>query len=634
MPQIFNQAIDLLTRPPGDLVYHLIVLFALEAILGMAISRVRRLGWTTAWRQIVIAASALLVGRIVLMIVALLAQTGISPGVAFSTAITPPLERFVDLASLSFLAWAFVPLLRERSQLGLGLLLVNFILSIVVYAFFAVDWYGLSAAQSSLYSSTSQEIVWQIWSMALAGLAALATLLGRGESTGLAVVAFAALALGHLFQMISPLPDSAAAGWVRLAQLTAYPLFAILVYRQVASTTPTGAANEEPAAGERSELSQILDAVRQLNTGEDLTLAMQQVATTMAQIMQADLVAVGLPSDVPGSVELAAIHHPGAAPSPGAIFMLDKQPYIRRAITRRRPVIVGPNDHAPELSDLFGLLGSFVRSPLLIVPLSDEKLVLGLILLSDPKNGQSWTTAAAQRARNLADYVAAALAVARRNESLKHRVDELSQTLRQHEFDAAQRRAALESQIQQAQAEAQQVATQLTAAERRAQQQQQRAEELAALVDLQEQQATQRNVDHDDWQQQAQQLAVERKLDADRCALARAIERRAHVGRQLRQLRGSARVARMPALGSVGERKSQQRIARGHLGERRPGREDPDQRHQRQVQGELRQHAHGLLHAVPPSFTRSAARARIRGARRKASAKQSSCARPRALNAG
>ncbi len=42
MLDFINQAIELLSRSPGDLVYYLIILFAIEAMLGLAVVRARR----------------------------------------------------------------------------------------------------------------------------------------------------------------------------------------------------------------------------------------------------------------------------------------------------------------------------------------------------------------------------------------------------------------------------------------------------------------------------------------------------------------------------------------------------------------------------------------------------------------
>src|SRR5512135_2722259 len=121
MLDFINQAIELLSRPPGDLVYYLIVLFALEAMLGLAVVRARRSGWTRQLRLILLAAVVMLIGRAVLVVISLLSLQGARPDVLLASALLPPLERFIDLSSIAILALALVPLLREQAQLGLGL---------------------------------------------------------------------------------------------------------------------------------------------------------------------------------------------------------------------------------------------------------------------------------------------------------------------------------------------------------------------------------------------------------------------------------------------------------------------------------------------------------------------------------
>jgi signal transduction histidine kinase len=506
MLQIFDQAVELLTHSPGDLVYYLIVLFALEATLGVTIGHARRYGGSTRLRQLALGLSVLLIGQLVLMIVALLG----SAGVLSPNTIVPPLERFIDLISLGFLAWLFVPLLINRKQLGLALVIGNFVLGVVVYALFASQWYGQTATPNLFYGSTTQETVWQAWSLALAILAALAMLLSREDSSGFGIIAFAALAIGHMLQLIDPLTTTHVAGWMRLAQLTAYPLFAIAIYREVvfaqARSEVVSASITFPAA---SDTEKVLKAAQQISTRTDLPLALQQVVSALAAALEADLAAVGLPSEVPGSVELVAIHHPGATPSPGKTFILDKQPNIRRAITRRRPVMIAAGESGPDLTELFGLMGSFVTGPLLIVPLLDEKAVLGVIMLGNPVSGRAWSGNDAQRARTLCEYVAAALATRFALNLLDRRVEELGRNLRQQETEAAQRRTALEKSLQESEAKAQQLTARL-------QQQQKRQQELAALVQMHEEQAATLGSTETEQQQQIQQLTVERaKLESE-----------------------------------------------------------------------------------------------------------------------
>ena len=85
MLDFINQAIELLSRSPGDLVYYLIILFALEAMLGLAVVRARRSGWTRQLRLILLASSVMLIGRVVLVVISLLSLQGARPDVRTSS---------------------------------------------------------------------------------------------------------------------------------------------------------------------------------------------------------------------------------------------------------------------------------------------------------------------------------------------------------------------------------------------------------------------------------------------------------------------------------------------------------------------------------------------------------------------
>ncbi len=496
MLDILTQAIELLTRPPGDLVYHLIVLFALEAILGFALLRARRAGWSLALRQLAIAGAVVLAGRLVLIIVALLSLQGIPPDVVLATALTPPLERAIDLISLGFLVWAFVPLLRQRVQLGAGLLIVNSIAAAIAYAVMAGDWWARSS--SGLYTATSQETIWQVWALALAGAAVLASPIGPRPRSGAALAAFIFLAAGHLMQLVRPLPGTHIAAWVRLAQLAAYPLLVVVVYQLTADAearpTPTPVTTvAAPTFSFDDPLWQAASAIQALTPKADVPLALQQITLRLAEAFRADVGAIGLCA--PGSpvVELSAIHHPGAAPSLGARFAVSKQPALQRAFDRAHTVIVSKNEAALELSEVFGLMGSFVTGPLLVSPLFDDGRTLGLVLLGNPTSGREWTTVEVDRADILCDQLALNLAVAQRGRELAARAEDLERAVHKIETEATQRRLALETALRTAQAEAQSASLR-----------------LASLAQLQEELATQRGTADARWQQQLQAMAEER----------------------------------------------------------------------------------------------------------------------------
>jgi signal transduction histidine kinase len=498
MFNFITQAIELLTRPPGDLVYYLIILFAIEAMLGLAVVRARQpalrehvSGWTRQLRLIALAAGVMLIGRVVLIAVALLVQQNQT---LIANAILPPLERYVDLISLTFLVLAFVPLLRERGQLGLGLTAIMLVAATIFYALSATQWYNLSAVPNQFYNATPQETIWQAWSLAVAALAAVAVWLSRDDTVGLTFAAFLTLALGSLLQLVWAEAQSNVAGWVRLAQLIAYPVFAVVVYQITEATAiPQLAARPAypllPARSEATEQAWLtLTTIQNLSTGPVLADSLQRTAAVLAQFLQADLSAIGLLSDNSSAIDFIAVHHPGAAPVRGAAIPLDRHPLIQRVLETRQAIALDKTNTSPEISNLYGLMGSFIVGPTIIAPLIDDRTPLGIVLLGNPDSGRVWSPSDVEHAQTLVDHMALMLTARENRQHFARRIEELETTLHQQEAEATQRRTALETLLQQSQADAQKAAVR-----------------VAALAALQE---AQHGAEHD----QIKQLQDERSL--------------------------------------------------------------------------------------------------------------------------
>ena len=492
MLDFINQVIELLSRPPGDLVYYLIILFALEAMLGLAVVGARRSGWTRHLRLILLAASVMLIGRVVLVVISLLALQGARPDALLADALLPPLERYVDLLSLTVLALAFVPLLRERGQLGLGLTAILLVAATIFYAVSATQWYNLSAVPNQFYNATPQETIWQAWSLAVAALAALAVWLKRDDSTGVVFTAFLILAIGSGLQLVWNTPDSNVAAWVRWAQLIAYPMFAIVVYQltEAAAALQWVAPPTYPLLSTRSDAAdqawRTLTAVQNLSTSTDLEDSLGRTASALAEFLQADLCAIGLRRDNANVIDLLAVQHRGAAPARGLALPLERYPLIRRTLETRDALNIDKNDAPAEVRNFYGLLGSFIVGPTIIVPLVDDKNLLGMVLLGNPDSSRSWSPADVEHAQTLVDHMALMLTARENRQVFARRVEELESSLRQQEVEATQRRTMLESLLQQSQTDAQKTAVKLTA--------------LAALQDAQ----------HGSEREQIQQLQDER----------------------------------------------------------------------------------------------------------------------------
>jgi signal transduction histidine kinase len=220
---------------------------------------------------------------------------------------------------------------------------------------------------------------------------------------------------------------------------------------------------------------------------------LQQITARLAEAFRADVGAIGLRAPDSAVVELSAIHHPGAAPSLGARFAVNKQPALQRAFDRGHAVIVSKSEAAMELAEVFGLMGSFVTGPLLAVPLIDDALPIGLVLLGNPTSGREWTTLDVQQADVVCERLASALAITYYSRDLAARAEDLELAVRKIETEATQRRLALETALRTTQADAQSASTR-----------------LASLARLQEEIAAQRGTEEARWQQQLNAMAEER----------------------------------------------------------------------------------------------------------------------------
>ena len=478
-----TQIVERLTQPPGSLVFHLVTLFSLTFMLYAAIGQIRAHGSANPLPRLHWTAGGMLLGQGLLLLAVVLENSGLVP----PRSLVPPLDRAVDVASIGLLALAFAPLLIEQTRLGLIFAGGNAAAALIAYAAVAPAWYATGSQATMVYSE--QDWGWQVWSLALAAVAAVLTLARTRGQWAFVVAAFVILAGGHFLQAVAPDRTTDIAGWVRFAQLAAYPLLAAVVYREYVESryeaipAPSSAA---PSGAGASDVWAVVDTIRQVSTSADLPLTYQKVCAAVAASLRADLAALGLPGPAANLVELVAIHHPGAAPTPGAVFALEDHPAVRRAIDRQRAVIIGPQHDAPDVSGLFGLMGSFVSGPLLIQPLVSHHTVLGVLLIGNPGSGRAISAPDAQQARTYGELLSATLYSRQQIDTLQKRASEISETLHQQSIDLNAQRAAVAGAAQQAQAEIEQLKAVLLVAEQRAQQADRRAQELAALVEVQE----------------------------------------------------------------------------------------------------------------------------------------------------
>jgi GAF domain-containing protein/HPt (histidine-containing phosphotransfer) domain-containing protein len=434
--QFLAQLTQIVSVAPGDLVYHLVVLFAIEATLMIAIGEGRRANWQRGTLQVMLAAGGLLLARSLLVIVALLSAAR----VANSAWIAPPLERLVSVASLGLLIWAFLPLMKDYPQAGLVLVVVNLFGALVLYAVLAPQWYAESQLAQKAYNATPADWVWNVWAAALALFALVAAVVRRRGQWGILAAVFSLLFLGHVLHLLMAEPQAHIAGWVRLAELCAYPVLAGLMMRRAAE--PEETARPVPAQSTTTPWT-VIETCQRVGDSPNVKVALQRAGVAISNVLNADVLAIGLWDEVGNTVELAAVCRTGEPARSGPSFDLDSQAPIQSAVSRQRGIMVN-TDREAQRAALSALMGG-AAGPLWVQPLVHQRATMGILVAGRPHSTSGWTASDIQTLGGLCNVLAAALSAARKATALSQQVDELTRLAHERETALAQAQAQLQS---------------------------------------------------------------------------------------------------------------------------------------------------------------------------------------------
>jgi len=536
---LLRDFVELITVPPGDLVYHLVTLFAIQLILGIAFGHWNRHRSDSAAIRLLVTGIGLFLARTLLMLVAVLDRVG----VLSSNAVLPPLERFLDLATLLLVAWATLPILGRHPRLGLTLLLLTLLIAAGVYAAFATFW-PQAEAQSIAYNGYWQETVWEFSALAVLAPVLIAGLVWRNDDWGLVTCLFALWLTGHALQFTFPIAGSHTAGWVRLANLAALPLLASLVYRKALSTSL--AIGGDTAL----EMVSLLEAARRIERARDVEVALGLAASTIARVLGADMVAIGLPVSGPAKkIRIVALH-----PLTGAMLAHQEltlsasgYPLLATALQTGHLQCAYAPRKDPTIAALYQRLGFERPGPLLVQPLTEGGGLLGVMLVGNPVSQQRWTVRDEQIVQAVGAAITASLLSARRRETTD-RSAELQKALGEaHRL--AQRAAELEAEVEHQRQRAEELATKLRLREREAAAQSQAETEIAI------------------WQEEVRELAEARAaLEAELAEWKEKAEQLAHSQAELQHQLAQAQAALQEAQGQAAEPAPAARPTDGGLG--------------------------------------------------------------------
>lgn len=418
---LLQQFIQLLSEPPGNVVYHVISLLAIQAVLALAWWQTRREPADKLARRLAWAAGGILLGRLGIIVAALLVS-----GPEAATAVLPPLEQAIDAATAALLVWALAPHLTALPRLGNVLLVITLVFIGFMYAYFAQEWAQLvESGQAALgYNNFPQAAVWGILQMGILALGSLLVIIGRQSQWPLRLAILLILLAAH-FASVWNAPETIPtetdiAYWVRLGNLIAFPLLAVLAYRHNLNSLLAETTAAQLSSG---ELARYLQLSRAVIRSLDLNWTLYRALDLVEEIIPSTFAALAvLALDDPDHLHLVSQQLlepedlPDSQPRQQSwALKLSDWPAIRLAMQQRQRVELIHNGlGARQLSNFYQELGLDGLGSLLIEPLLTENEELGVLLLAGPADRERWPTEAKAMSATTAAYVAQAVDNTRR----------------------------------------------------------------------------------------------------------------------------------------------------------------------------------------------------------------------------
>jgi signal transduction histidine kinase len=424
-----QRIIELIIQPPGNLIYHLVLVFAvLSSLQAVLISRQHRPSPYAG--RLIFGLLMLLAGQAILFISSGLAWQGIID----RNLVLPPLDRAVVVFSLIWIVWMWnFPLQAKLGDTVTGFLVLGVVL---VFLFTLTGWSAQAAGQS--FNGSLMDQTWELAGLVvvLTGMAIL--LFSRppawGYGFGMLSLSLAGLA-AHTFLSAQ---QGDLSGYIRLGQLAAYPLLPALLHRYSAPAPQTGLAQDEatqaetlqdgagnPAAGgsaaassaaapsavapsavaagivaagsrllERRRYSASPRTVRawlDLVEAQELESVQQNMVRALAHTMLADLCFLVRPPEF-GYIAL----HSGydlirEEAMEGSSLEQNALPALAYALQRSKPLRITSTDTPPaDLAALAHTFGLKETGSLLFLPLVVNETIKGGILLLSPYSDRQW----------------------------------------------------------------------------------------------------------------------------------------------------------------------------------------------------------------------------------------------------
>jgi signal transduction histidine kinase len=389
MSPFINQILSLLTTLPGNLIYHIVVVFSIAGTLLGAIRLLSSSQFPQA-RRTVFGLCVLLGLQGFLFIVSSLTF----PGWLDPATVLPPLDRVVTLLGLTWITWLWV--FPEPVRLADY---ATVLLNILGVALFGLTLMLQVQDLGAGFNGSSFDGIWQGFSLAVVLLGLLGLIKRKPNSwgNGLAIL-FLAL-IGHLLSLIWPM-DGDFPGFVRLTQLAMFPILLTIVQRFPTSTalpvsvSLSGSPSEEPSSERRrySADPKTLHALMSMAAEISTDKIGQGLTRSIAQAMLADMCFLLILSEDNSLYITCGYDLIREENLEGTAVNKDTIPLLATSIQRGRPLRLPASSTSSDLKGLGQILGLSNPGHLLSVPITSvERGPLGALLLLSSYSNRIWS---------------------------------------------------------------------------------------------------------------------------------------------------------------------------------------------------------------------------------------------------
>ncbi len=406
---LLQQIFDLLSGPPGSIVFHLVTLFALQIVLALSYVLWQREPGDESARRMMFAAGGILAARLLLVLVGLLG--GLDP--ERLQLVIPPLEQAINAATAVLLVWGLVIVYDDRPRLADGVLLVTLVVIAVMFLFFYQDWLGRAPGDVNGYFGTPQAFIWAILQLAVLAAGMVWLILDQRTRLTLRPFIVGVLVVAHALQLWS-IPEPFVTGalapvWVRLGYLVAFPLWAVLAYRENMHNLVS--ANEAGGSSAR-QLTDTLDQATQVIAARIPPLRLERALDMVTALVTTQFAAIGLIDE--NNPQRVVFNHsrPSVARDTGHGWQLDLsgRSSLRLAFEQQRGVELLPRGvgarQVHELAQQFNLPA---LGPTFIEPLIAQGNCLGFLVLAAPPSVANWSDYDRAIVPGVASFVAQAI---------------------------------------------------------------------------------------------------------------------------------------------------------------------------------------------------------------------------------